>query len=149
MKRFVFLGLLIAALLFQAVGAVYGGLALAIGPDGSILQIPVSWLQHSPFKSFLIPGLILCILLGLLPLVVAFGLVLKPNWKALEMLNIYPRRHWSLTYALYFGIMLVCWILIQLALVQQYFWLQPVMGLIGVLIIILSLTPTLITNYEK
>ena len=148
MKRsFVFI-LLVVLLLFQAIGALYGGFSLMIEPDGSIMQMPLSWLQPSPFDDYFIPGLILAVVLGLFPVFIVYGLLFMPKWN-FRHLNVYPRRHWSLTFALYLGIMLVCWINVQLLMVQQYFWLQPVMALTGLLIIVTSLAPRLIAYYEQ
>ncbi len=54
-----------------AVGALGGGLALMVGPQGQIVSLPVSDLAGSPFDSYFVPGLILFTVLGLGPLVVA------------------------------------------------------------------------------
>ncbi len=148
MKRpFVFF-LLPVLLLFQAIGALYGGISLMLKPDGSIMQMPLSWLQPSPFANYFIPGLILAVVLGCFPVFIVYGLLFMPKWN-FGYLNIYPKRHWSLTFALYLGIMLVCWINVQLLMVQQYFWLQPIMALTGLLIIVTSLAPRLIAYYGQ
>lgn len=55
---------------FLAVGALGGGLALMIGPQGQIISLPVSDLAGSPFDSYFVPGLILFTVLGLGPLLV-------------------------------------------------------------------------------
>ncbi|MFN8285440.1 MAG: hypothetical protein U0V74_01735 [Chitinophagales bacterium] len=148
MKRPLALYLLTAVLLFQAIGAVYGGFSLVLAPDGSLMKIPLSWLAKSPFTNYLIPGVILALVLGLFPLVIIVALWLKPKWN-FNALNVYAERYWALTFSLYLGIMLVCWINVQLLMVQQYFWLQPVMALTGILIIVLSLLPSLINYYKR
>jgi hypothetical protein len=53
------------------VGALGGGLALVLGPHGEILPLPVQALRGSPFHDYFIPGLILFLVLGTGPLVVA------------------------------------------------------------------------------
>ncbi len=50
-------------------GALFGGAVLVAGPDGHLLGMPQSLLASSPFTDFLIPGLLLFVALGLLPLV--------------------------------------------------------------------------------
>lgn len=55
--------------LLLSVGALFGGAVLVAGPDGHLLGMPQSLLASSPFTSFLIPGLLLFVALGLLPLV--------------------------------------------------------------------------------
>src|ERR1700757_194733 len=53
------------------VGAVFGGGALMLAPDGHLLSMPVSTLQGSPFSDFLIPGAVLFTAIGVGPLVAA------------------------------------------------------------------------------
>jgi hypothetical protein len=45
--------------LFVAVGAVYGGVAFVLVPDGSLIQASPQWLAGSPFHDFLWPGVVL------------------------------------------------------------------------------------------
>jgi len=51
--------------LFVSAGALSGGAALIARPDGSLLQLSPALLEHSPFASYLIPGLTLFVLIGL------------------------------------------------------------------------------------
>lgn len=71
---------LLLLVVIQGLGGVGGGFLLSIRPDGSIMGIPVSYLDGSPFRDFLIPGLILLLVLGVLPLVAAVGLWLRRTW---------------------------------------------------------------------
>jgi hypothetical protein len=47
---------------FVGLTAVGGGIALATGAEGD--RFPVSWLDGTPFDSYLVPGLILAIVVG-------------------------------------------------------------------------------------
>jgi menaquinone-dependent protoporphyrinogen oxidase len=49
----------------SAVSALFGGAVFIARPDGSILGMPVSVLEHSPFHDFLVPGLVLFTVIGL------------------------------------------------------------------------------------
>jgi hypothetical protein len=111
-------------LLIQGLGGLAGGLSLTIRPDGSIMRMPVSLLDGSPFPDFLIPGLILLLVLGVLPLVALFGL-----WQ---------RRTWAWYAAFVAGCGLMIWILVEMTIIP-YDPLQPVFGGIGVLITVTSL----------
>lgn len=64
--------------LVVGVSAVLGGLALAIRPDGSLLQMPTSVLDHTMFASFLAPGLLLAGVIGAWQLVTA-ALVIRQS----------------------------------------------------------------------
>ena len=56
---------------FLGLGALFGGGALILGPDGHLLGIPTTLLAGSPFASFLVPGIILFALVGIGPLLAA------------------------------------------------------------------------------
>jgi len=51
---------LFVANLFVALTAIFGGIALAMGVD----KFPSAWLVGTPFRSYLIPGLILAVVVG-------------------------------------------------------------------------------------
>ena len=111
--------------LLLSVSALAAGYSFITDPDGSGLGINLSYLNRTPFNSFFLPGLILLIFNGLFPLFIFIGLFFQPNWKFAGILNIYPEKHWSWTYSLYSGIILISWIAVQITMVE-YFILQPV-----------------------
>jgi hypothetical protein len=82
-----------------------------------------------------------------LPIVTLIGLVRKYNWGLPQYLNIYRNRHWSWSFSLYTGLIAIFWITIQL-LLTQYFWIQPVIIFIGLFIIIITLTPVIMSQFE-
>jgi hypothetical protein len=92
--------------LFLAVGALGGGGALLLSPDGSALGLPLSLLEHAGFENFRIPGVILLVVNGLLPLVSAFGLL--------------RRRPWGPASAMAVGLVLVGWIAAQVVLIRSF-----------------------------
>jgi hypothetical protein len=57
--------------IFLGIGALFGGSALILAPDGHLLGMPTSLLAGSPFSSFLVPGIVLFTLVGLAPLLAA------------------------------------------------------------------------------
>ena len=57
--------------IFLGLGALFGGGALMLAPDGHLLGMPTSLLAGSPFSSFLIPGTILFTVIGIAPLLAA------------------------------------------------------------------------------
>jgi hypothetical protein len=112
----------------QAAGAIGGGVGLVQDPVNNI-GLPVSLLDGTPFKDYLIPGLILLIVVGLFSLFVFVGLLLR--WKAA----------WWLSLASAGG--LIIWIISEVALLGYLrgagIALQIVFGLVGVAILILAL----------
>ena len=130
MKKPVELYLLIGLHIFLATGALYGGGSLIVTPDGSLLGLSKDWLTGTPFHSFLFPGTILFVFVGVLPLLTIFGLLRKSDSLLLDALNIYPDKYWSWSYSLYTGIIALIWIISQ-QLMTSYFILQPVIAATG------------------
>ncbi len=107
-----------ALLLFNGIGALYGGWSLMAYPDGSDLQMPIEWLERTPFSDFLIPGIILFIANGLCSIFV-FAMLLfnhkKASWLVMAQ-----------------GVILMGWIVVQILLVQKYHPLQLILGVAGI-----------------
>jgi len=114
--------------LIQAVGAIAGGIGLVRDPIKNI-GMPLSVLEGSPFKDYLIPGLILLVVVGLFALLVLAGLLRR--WKPA----------WWLSLASGGG--LVIWIAAEVALLGYLpgsgIGLQVVFGLLGLAIVTLTL----------
>lgn len=60
----------VIALPLLSIGAIMGAIFLIQNPAGSPMEIPQSALRHSGFQSFLIPGILLLVSRGVLPLIV-------------------------------------------------------------------------------
>ena len=67
----------ILLLLFNGIGAFYGGFQFITDPSGSKLQMSLSFLEHSPFSNYLIPGIILIVVNGIFSLVTIAWILLK------------------------------------------------------------------------
>lgn len=111
----------IVCLAFLAVTAVWGAALLIQDPSGSPMQIPQSVLQHTPFHSFLIPGIILLVSQGLLGfLVLAIVIFCKRgygSWTAFQ------------------GCMIFGWITIEVLLLRTVVWLHYVYWALGLVLI--------------
>lgn len=141
--------LLIFLMIFLSVGALFGGFMLLSEPSGSALQMPLSALAKSPFPDFLLPGLILFIFMGVFPLILVYALIARPAWRWANCLNIYKKLHWSWTYSLYVGIILVIWIDIQILLMGYGAFIQTFYGLLGITMIIVALIPSNMHYYTE
>lgn len=80
------------------IGAIVGGVILIIDPSGSMVNLPASLLENSPFASFLYPGIILLLVLGVMPTMIAISLIRYVHWGLGERLNLYPDRYWAWTF---------------------------------------------------
>jgi len=61
----------VALEIFLGFGALFGGGALILAPDGHLLGVPTKLLSGSPFPSYFVPGIILFTFVGLAPLLAA------------------------------------------------------------------------------
>lgn len=86
-------------LIMLGIGAVGGGVLLILSPDGGLVRLPASMLAGSPFLSYLIPGVILLFFNGVLPLLTAYGLAVRPHWKLMNALNIDRDCFWASTFS--------------------------------------------------
>lgn len=140
--------LLIATMIFLAVSGFFGGFSLLIDPSGNNLQLSVQLLENTIFQNYLVPGITLLLFMGFLPTFIAFGLITKRKFRFANRLNIYKKRHWAWTYSLYSGIILIIWIDIQVMMIGGGFTIQTIYALLGVLIVILTLTPEVIRQFR-
>jgi len=61
----------VALEIFLGIGALFGGGAFILAPDGHLLGMPTTLLAGSPFPSYLVPGIVLFTFLGIGPLLAA------------------------------------------------------------------------------
>jgi len=132
---------LVFLLLMLSISGLLGGFSLITSPDGSKLAMPTTYLANTPFQDYLIPGIILFLLMGILPLITVYGIVSHKKSTVFDFLNIYKDKHWSYAYSLYVGIILIFWIDFQIAFMGYLIPIQIVCAILGVLIVIAALLP--------
>jgi hypothetical protein len=137
------LGAILLALLvgFQALSGLFGGGVLVADPSGGLLRMPLSVLDHAPFADFLVPGLILLVILGIVPTIVAFALWLRPAWRAARRIERAFGEHWSWVGAGVVGVGLLIWLAVEAWLVGPSSLLIVYAG-VGLLIVALALMPS-------
>lgn len=118
-------------LLLVALGAFGGGYYGIAGAK----DIPLEWLEGSPFSSYLIPSLFLFIFIGGFAL---FSAVL--SFKA----DAKYRK-----FAFIFGILILLWIIMQVGIIGYVSGLQPAIAITGVVIILLSCSKAFIRKKSK
>lgn len=109
-------------LILLGISAIFGGGAFIIDPSGELIQMPVSLLEHSPFSTFLIPGLILFLLNGVSSIVIAVFVI--------RVYRYYPEL------VIFQGIVQDLWIVAQLIMIQSISVLHYVFFTVGSLLII-------------
>ena len=107
--------------LFNALSAVGGGIALIAGGLG----VPTTLLRHTPFDSFVVPGIFLAAVIGGSATIAATALL----------------AHWrrALATSAASGAIMVGWILGETLLVEGFSWLQGLYLLSGSLVVFASI----------
>jgi hypothetical protein len=111
---------LLALLLFVGVGAVYGGIGLMVNGMG----MPGEWLDRLPVDAWTWPGVALLLTVAV------------PQFAAAVLVTRHDPRAGLV--GIVVGAALVLWILVQLAVLQRYFFLQPLIAGIGLLEVLVS-----------
>ena len=131
--------LLIALLAFLGLGGIGGGGVFIISPSGELMGMPLSILKNSPFTNFLLPGIILFSVLGLVPIMLVIALLKKPESKLAERINFFKDMHWSWSFTIYIAFILIFWIQIQMVFLSSVHWLHTFYMFFAVVIIFVSL----------
>lgn len=109
-------------LIFTGINAIIAGFLFIIAPSGNKMGMSTEYLKNSPFSSYLIPGIILFLVNGVLNLISAFMTIKKHQ--------LYPLL------IILQGILLTGWIFVQVLMVRDFNILHFVMGSIGITLII-------------
>ena len=109
---------------FVAFTTTLSGLIMISNPDGNTLNLPLSLLDGTPFKDFLIPGILLSTIVGGVNLLAVFY----------NMQRHVNRYNWAIAG----GIMIGGWIIVQMILIRAAYWLHFLYLGIGILIILLA-----------
>ncbi len=109
---------------FAAITAIFSGILLMIDPGGGLLNLNIGLLEHTPFKTFKIPGFFLISVVGGVNLTAVFLNILRHS----------KRYDWAMAG----GIVLCGWIIIQISWLHTAHWLHFIFLGIGLLIILVA-----------
>lgn len=130
---------LIVLLLVIGAAALISGAMLFLSPDGTLMKLPTDLLEGSPFSSYLIPGFILFLFVGVFSVFTGYSLLKRPDWRWPELVNPCKGHHWSWTAAWAEGVIMLIWIVVETLLLGYISFLQPLILGWGIVIILLDL----------
>lgn len=122
--RKLLIGSSILLLLFNSIGAFYGGISFLKHPDGSGLGMSLNYLSHSPFNNYFIPGIILIGANGV------FGIIV------ITCILFNRQKYFLLVFAQ--GLILGIWLLIQITMIRTVDTLHFIMGTVAILLMMLG-----------
>jgi len=112
----------IVALMFLSLSGVIGAIPLIVNPGGEPWSMPQSLLQYSPFRSYLVPGIILLVANGLLGLWV-LGLTVGKH----------PGFGW---WVIAQGVVLLGWLIVEVAMLRLMVWPHYLYGAVAITLLI-------------
>jgi hypothetical protein len=111
----------IMTLAFLGIGATPGGLMLIMDPSGKLMRMPLSLLDHSPFHSFLIPGIVLFAANGVLSLLIMIAVIRRsPSYSC---------------WVAFQGCVIIGWITAEAIVMRLVIWPHYVYWGVGLLLI--------------
>jgi hypothetical protein len=109
---------------FVAVTAIASGAVLMLNPKDAF-SLQAAYLAHTPFQNYFIPGMILLFVVG--------------GTNLLAFIINYKKHTTSFFWSLAAGLTISGWILVQIALLSAFSWLQILYLLIGLFILLMTL----------
>lgn len=140
---------LIFLLGFLGLGALGGGGVLIISPTGELIGMPLSMLAPSPFHSFLVPGILLFVVLGIFPLLLITALISRRLSPLAERFNLFRDMIWQWTFCIYIAFALIVWIQVEMVLLNAVHWLHTVYMFYAIAILLTALLPGVRSQYKK
>jgi hypothetical protein len=116
--------ILLLLISFVAFTATISGFMMIISPDDGMMGLPLSLLQETPFRSFLLPGIILLLAVG--------GINIGALASHLQ------RSSYRYGWAIAGGIVTLGWIVVQMLLIGTVSWLHYLYLTIGLLIVLIA-----------
>ncbi|TAL70675.1 MAG: hypothetical protein EPN82_01765 [Bacteroidetes bacterium] len=135
--RKILLGFICICLLYIGGGGIYGGLSFITDPTGKSMGMSPELIKNIIVPNYFIPGIMLLILFGIIPIITTTGLILKHGLPFITPHDNKPKHNWVWHSAYLLSMALVLWILFQLLLIGYGHQLQVMLLGVGVIMFII------------
>lgn len=125
--------MLAGALIFLGLGGLYGGIAMLSDTSGGALGMD-EVLPLLPVRDYLLPGLFLLVGMGLVPLVLTWGLLTRAAWGLAARTTSWTGRHWAWSGVVALALVLGVFLGVQAAYIGFMAPIQGVTAANGMLI---------------
>jgi hypothetical protein len=112
----------IVTLIFLGLSGVIGAIPLIVNPGDEPWSMPQSLLQYSPFRSYLVPGIILLIANGLFNV-----------WALWLTVSRRPGYGW---WVIVQGVVLLGWLIVEVAMLRLMVWPHCLYGAVAMVLVI-------------
>lgn len=103
---------LIVILIMLALGGLAGAYGFLSDPSGVGMGM-AEQLDRLPVSDLTLPGIFLFVAMFLFPLLLVYGLLARPEWRAATPLEAWARAHWAWVGSLLLGAGLALWLTVQ------------------------------------
>ena len=147
LKRPFMLWPLLVVLLLHSVGGFMGAIPMLADPaNGGYLDFG-DLLPLLPVSSFFLPGLFLLSFMGLLPLILIYGLIAHPTWSWVDKLFNWSNHHWAWTGTILLAAGTAIWLIYEGWLVG--WWpITIITAVQGGIILLIALIPNIRKFYK-
>ena len=139
MQRPVTLWFLVFVLLFLALNGLGGGIVMLMDPTGNLLGV-ADILPFLPVPNFILPGIFLVVVMGLLPLLIGYALIARPNWPWVDSLFRWGNHYWAWTATVALVAILAIWLAVEGILIGM-FPITYATAVVGLLLLLFALWP--------
>jgi hypothetical protein len=147
MKRPIALWFLLFWLFLLAFGGLYGGIAMLLDPSGGLLQM-TEVLPFLPVSNYVLPGLFLLVIMGVIPLILIYGLWARPDGLDGKTFYFRMQYHWAWTGTVCLSIILAFWLFLQGLLIGFKWPIQYFTAINGIIILLSAFFPSLRRFYR-
>lgn len=125
--------IIVSLLGLLVLSGVFGGYAMLSDTSGELLGLSATLIDKIPLlNNYLVPGLFIFLVFGLVPIVVIYGLIsFNQNKQRYLPKSIY---HWSWSSARMVSLILMCWIVVQVIIIGFQHSLQLTFWVCGVVL---------------
>jgi len=147
MKRPLTLWFLVFLLLFLALNGLGGGIVMLMDPSGNLLGVADA-LPSLPVPNFILPGLFLVTVMGIVPLLISYALIARPKWSWVDPLFEWSTYYWAWTATLGLVAILALWLIVE-GLMIGMFPITYATAVVGLFLLLLTIWPSVRRFYAN
>jgi hypothetical protein len=123
-------------------------MAMILDPSGGSLQM-TEVLSLLPISNYVLPGLFLLFIMGLLPLFLIYGLLARPNRAWIESFFRQIEYHWAWIGTVILGVVLAIWLIVEGVMIGFKWAIQYVTAINWLFILLFVFLPPVRKFYKK
>ncbi len=140
--------LLSVCLLFLGVNGLIDSYLMLSNLNDTVMGMPLSYLEQTPFDSWFIPGLCLLFIWGIGSFVILLGLWLRPDWSVFRVFTSWTHEHWAWALSILLGIGLLIWLTVQVFTLPSLAIIQLILATLAIVLVAIPFLPSMRQYYQ-